>query len=123
MVLIDTRSPEPLYEQIKNSVRSQILYGVLTPDEKLPSVRELAAQAAINPNTIQKAYRDLEAEGLIYSVPGRGCFVAGPTEQVKENRINELVEAVRPLLAELKRLGVGHDALQERMKGGMNHDD
>ena len=62
----------PIYEQVKDSLRRLIVSGALPPDEKLPSVRELAAQLVINPNTIQRAYRELEHEGYIVSVPGKG---------------------------------------------------
>ena len=75
MIVLDYRDSRPLYQQVKDSLRRMMLTGLLEPDEKLPSVRSLATQLAINPNTIQRAYRELEAEGYICSVPGRGSFV------------------------------------------------
>lgn len=123
MILIDMRSSKPLYEQIKESIRSQMVHGALRPGDKLPSVRELAQSAAINPNTIQKAYRDLEAEGLIYTVPGKGCFVAETSANAKENRKQELLKAIRPLWTELRYLGVADEELVRHMKGGKNDDD
>ena len=75
MVPINYRDPRPIYEQLQDGFRQLILSGVLSPGSKMPSVRELAASLAINPNTIQRAYRELEAEGCICSVPGRGSFV------------------------------------------------
>jgi GntR family transcriptional regulator len=75
MIHIDYRDPRPIYEQVKDSLRRLVLSGALPPGEKLPSVRELATSLTINPNTIQRAYRELEAEGYIVSVPGRGSFV------------------------------------------------
>lgn len=120
MIFVDMRNPKPLYEQIKESVRSQVVRGVLQPEDKLPSVRELAQSAAINPNTIQRAYRDLEAEGLIYSAPGRGYFVREPGPELREKRKRELLEKLEPILAELKYLGVTQEELQRRMKGGTN---
>ena len=76
MVALDHRDTRPLYLQVKDSLRRMMLTGLLTPGEKLPSVRALATQLAINPNTIQRAYGELEAEGYVYSVSGRGSFVA-----------------------------------------------
>lgn len=75
MIVLDYRDSRPLYQQVKDSLRRMMLTGLLEPDEKLPSVRSLATQLAINPNTIQRAYAELEAEGYIYSVAGRGSFV------------------------------------------------
>ena len=76
MIVLDYRDSRPLYQQVKDSLRRMMLTGLLEPDEKLPSVRSLATQLAINPNTIQRAYAELEAEGYIYSVAGRGSFVS-----------------------------------------------
>ena len=123
LIFVDVRSPKPLYEQIKESIRTQMTYGLLAPDERLPSVREFAKNAAINPNTIQKAYRDLEAEGLIYSVPGRGSFVASISEEQKQKRKNEILGTLKPLVQELKFNGMSEDELCGWLKGGMKNDD
>ena len=77
MIAINYRDPRPIYEQVKFGLRRLILTGVLSPNDKMPSVRELSGQLAINPNTVQRAYRELEAEGYIYSIPGKGSFVCG----------------------------------------------
>ena len=76
MISLDYRDGRPLYQQVKDDLRRMMLTGLLPPDEKLPSVRSLATQLAINPNTIQRAYSELEAEGYIYSVAGKGSFAA-----------------------------------------------
>ena len=97
MIVLDYRDSRPLYQQVKDSLRRMMLTGLLEPDEKLPSVRSLATQLAINPNTIQRAYAELEAEGYIYSVAGRGSFVsAGDCEHLR--RIAELTGRLVPLL-------------------------
>ena len=75
MILLDYRDARPIYAQICDGFRDQICAGILRPGDKLPSVRELATQLTINPNTIQRAYRELEAEGWIASVSGKGSFV------------------------------------------------
>ena len=77
MISLNYRDSRPIYEQIRDELRKLIVTGALSADEKLPSVRALAAQLAINPNTIQRAYRQLEMEGWIATVPGKGCFVCG----------------------------------------------
>ncbi len=101
MIVLDYRDSRPLYQQVKDSLRRMMLTGLLEPDEKLPSVRSLATQLAINPNTIQRAYAELEAEGYIYSVAGRGSFVsAGDGEHLR--RIAELTGRLVPLLEELE---------------------
>lgn len=75
MIILDYRDKRPIYEQIVDRLRALIAGGALEPDEKLPSVRALAVDLSINPNTIQRAYSELEREGFIYSVKGRGNFV------------------------------------------------
>lgn len=116
MIVLDYRDSRPLYQQVKDSLRRMMLTGLLEPDEKLPSVRSLATQLAINPNTIQRAYAELEAEGYIYSVAGRGSFVsAGDGEHLR--RIAELTGRLVPLLEELKSLGYTREQLLALWEG------
>ena len=117
MIVLDYRDSRPLYQQVKDSLRRMMLTGLLEPGEKLPSVRSLATQLAINPNTIQRAYAELEAEGYIYSVAGRGSFVsAGDGEHLR--RIAELTGRLVPLLEELKSLGYTREQLLVLWEGG-----
>lgn len=117
MIVLDYRDSRPLYQQVKDSLRRMMLTGLLESDEKLPSVRSLATQLAINPNTIQRAYAELEAEGYIYSVAGRGSFVsAGDGEHLR--RIAELTGRLVPLLEELKSLGYTREQLLVLWEGG-----
>ena len=102
MLHLDYRDIRPLYAQITDEIRQQISGGVLVQGDKLPSVRELAVELSINPNTIQRAYRQLEMEGWIATVPGKGCFVCGcplgdPQEEVK--LLNTLEDTVKRLLS------------------------
>ena len=76
MIQLNYRDTRPFYQQIKDNVRQLVVSGALKKDEKLPSVRDMAASLAINPNTIQRAYRELESEGYIYTLSGKGTFVA-----------------------------------------------
>lgn len=117
MIVLDYRDSRPLYQQVKDSLRRMMLTGLLEPDEKLPSVRSLATQLAINPNTIQRAYAELEAEGYIYSVASRGSFVStGDGEHLR--RIAELTGRLAPLLEELKSLGYTREQLLVLWEGG-----
>lgn len=76
MLTLNYRDSRPIYGQIKDGLRRMIVSGALEPGEKLPSIRAMAVDLAINPNTIQRAYTELEAEGFIYSVPGKGSYTA-----------------------------------------------
>lgn len=98
MIVLDYSDKRPIYEQIVERFRMLILNGVLEADEKLPSVRSLAIELSINPNTIQRAYGELERSGFIYSVKGRGNFVCGNKEvltQEKDKMLNELKEFLK----------------------------
>ena len=105
MFSINYRDSRPIYEQVKDSIRRAIITGVMKTDDKIPSVRETAGELAINPNTIQKAYRELESEGYIYSVPGKGNFV-GECCEAKESRKSELYGHIDVTVTELSQLGV-----------------
>lgn len=76
MFIIDTQSKVPIFEQLKKQILEFITIGVLSPKDKLPSVRALASSIGVNPNTVAKAYQELEEQGYIYSEKGKGCFVA-----------------------------------------------
>ena len=121
MFAINYRDSRPIYEQIMDELRKMIISGVFAADEKLPSVRELAQQLAINPNTIQRAYRELELSGYIYSVAGKGNFAA-PRHEVDEGRKTALLAQLAETARELRFLGVSDDELSECLKGG-NKDD
>ena len=122
MISINYRDPRPIYEQIKFSLRRLILSGTMQPDERLPSVRELSAQLAVNHNTVQRAYRELEAEGYIYSVAGKGSFVANDN-QVDQGRINKLLAQFDEAVTELSYMGYPMQNLICRIgEGGGNHD-
>ena len=110
MISLNYRDSRPIYEQIRDGLRKLIVTGAMQRDEKLPSVRSLAQQLSINPNTIQRAYAELESEGYIYSVPGKGSFASGDTG-AEERRKQELLAQLRELTAELKYLGVSGEEL------------
>lgn len=117
MLNLDYRDARPIYEQVRDNLRRLMVSGAIQEGEKLPSVRSLASNLAINPNTIQRAYAELEAEGYIYSVTGRGSFVAAGDGEHRR-RIQELSAQVRPLLEELKSLGCTQETLLRLWEGG-----
>ena len=117
MVHLDYRDGRPIYMQIMDRFRDQISAGVLEPGEKLPSVRELAVQLSINPNTIQRSYKMLEAEGWIATVPGKGCFVCGLPAYTEEQR-QELLSAFDQSVAALLRMGATRGELIARIEEG-----
>ncbi|MBQ8697164.1 MAG: GntR family transcriptional regulator [Clostridia bacterium] len=109
---VDPRSRTPIYEQLVCDVKRLIYSGELVADEALPSVRALAGELGINPNTIQRAYGALEAEGVIYSLPARGSFVSGNTDGVIDTRKMELLDGLYRAVSELKALGCGSDEIK-----------
>ena len=115
MIHINFRDARPIYEQVKDGFCQLILSGALPPNYKLPSVRELASSLTINPNTIQRAYRELETEGYICSVPGRGSFVC-QQDAALEARRTELLSRFDALVGELALVGVGSDKLIQRLE-------
>lgn len=116
MLEIDPRSREPIYEQLLNGITDMILHGVLRRDEKLPSVRQMAADLAINPNTIQKAYAILEDRGLIYSRQGRGSFVAMDADEVGRLRARADFAALDAALERLSDLQVDRETVTDHIK-------
>ena len=105
MIHLDYRDSRPIYEQVKDGLRRLMVTGVLASGDKLPSVRAMASQLSINPNTIQRAYNELEAEGYIYSVAGKGSFVSGTADADAARRAS-LTGDLRKLMGELRYLGV-----------------
>ena len=119
MIHINFRDARPIYEQVKDGFCQLILSGALPPDYKLPSVRELASSLTINPNTIQRAYRTLEQEGYIVSVPGKGSFVCDGDQAARARR-QELLERFDKLVKEMEQLGIPRRQLMDILKEGEN---
>lgn len=114
MIGLNYRDSRPIYEQIKDNYKRLILSGGIAAGDKLPSVRELASQLAINPNTIQRAYRELESEGFIYTVPGKGSF-AGEIKGVDPAEVDRLLSDFDKLVSKLILLGVKRETLCARI--------
>lgn len=114
MIILDYRDARPLYEQIVDKFQLLILKGVLEPNAKMPSVRSLAVELSINPNTIQRAYSELERTGFIYTVKGRGNFVSYD-EGLKEVRREEIFDRLDKLALEAQEAGITREELGERL--------
>ena len=117
MLSLNYRDGRPIYEQVRDGLRRLIITGAIPPGDKLPSVRALAGQLAINPNTIQRAYEALEREGYACTAPGKGSFAALPAE-VNAGRREELLARFDGIAQELKYLGVTAEELAERVRNG-----
>ncbi len=112
MITIDYRNPLPVYEQLIEQMKNLIFLGIMEPDSQLPSVRQLSKELAVNPNTVQKAYAELERMGLTYSIPGRGSFVSPDSGQVKSLHHRELLDDLRATLLAAKDSGIEKEELQ-----------
>ena len=122
MIAINYRDGRPIYEQVKDELRRLVVSGALKPGDRLPSVRELAGQLAINPNTIQRAYRELEAEGYIISVPGRGSFAAA-REDAPDPRRAELTAKLKETVRELRWMGMTTEEIIAEIGGTQDEHD
>lgn len=112
MFLINPQSKLPLYEQLIEQLRRQIVLGAIPPDAPLPSVRQLSVELGINPNTVQKACREMEQEGLIVSVPGRGSFVTSDVARIQERQRAAELANLEKALRQCREIGVSHTAVQ-----------
>ncbi|MCX7694789.1 MAG: GntR family transcriptional regulator [Caloramator sp.] len=110
MFELDVRSRVPIYEQLVEKIKELIIKGLLKEHEQLPSVRALSNDLTINPNTIQKAYRELENQGYIYSIPGKGSFVAPLKDKdINKEKIEKILEEIKKLMLEGFHLGMNRE--------------
>lgn len=119
MIQIDNNNPKAIYEQVYDEITRLIMSKVLKPDEKLPSVRELAAMIKINPNTIQKAYKSLEEDSYIYTVKGIGNFVKN-SDELRSLHIKNMKEKLNEAVRSLKTLGLKDDFIIEMVNNILN---
>ncbi|WP_332694317.1 GntR family transcriptional regulator [Halalkalibacter lacteus] len=129
MFQLDIRSRVPIYEQLVEKWKELIIHEVYQPDQQLPSVRVLAQELTVNPNTIQKAYRELEHQGYIYSIPGKGKFVAPQATTTNNEKVMKMKQELLKLLSEALYLGIEKEEIlslitiaEQSTKGG-NQDD
>ncbi len=111
MLVIDKFSRKPIYEQIVEGIEYEIVTGILKAKDQLPSIRELSAMHAVNPNTIQKAFMELERAGIIITGQGRGCFVSDNAVEKIRERLRPKIAEVETLARELARAGIAKEDL------------
>ena len=114
MIQLNYRDTRPFYQQIKDNIRHLVISKAISENDKLPSVREMATSLAINPNTIQRAYRELENEGYIYTIPGKGTFVS-EIDQANVSRQKDLLGKFDAIVSELLYLSVPVTELTSRI--------
>lgn len=117
MIIIDYKDRRPIYEQIVDRFQDLILKGVLEVDSKLPSVRNLAMDLSINPNTIQRAYAELERKGYIYSVKGRGSFISN-NDHLIQCKKDEMFQSIAKLMKEAHDLGITKEEFMNKVNEG-----
>ena len=113
---VDMKSRKSIYEQVVDNIKELIVTGILSAESKLPSVRELSKTLTVNPNTVQKAYRELEHQGYIYTVTGLGCFVKERDEmQFDEKRFSQVSDDLKFAVKELMFMGITSDEVKEKV--------
>ena len=115
MIILDYKDRRPIYEQVAEKLEELMLLGILGENEPLPSVRSLAMELSINPNTIQRAYAELERQGYIYTVKGKGSFVA-ENSVMKEKRKKDLLIQVSEVIDEAIRLGISGEEIKNMVE-------
>ncbi len=121
MILIDYRDTRPIYEQVVEKFRMLILRGVIKPDDKMPSVRNLAVDLSINPNTIQRAYAELERQGYIYTVKGKGNFVAESSQLLQKYK-EEILAQLSDICRAAFEIGIAKEELIQCINEGGAYD-
>lgn len=111
LIQLDHLSKQPIYRQIVDGLKSLVMMGKLHPHEQIPSVRKMARELGVNPNTIQKSYALLEKEGILYSVAGKGDFVADNAMRIKEMRKEEIREMFVKATREARQSGLWIDEI------------
>ncbi|OLS02757.1 GntR family transcriptional regulator [Tissierella creatinophila] len=112
MFNINTTSDKPIYEQIIDNIKELSLKKILRPEDKLPSVRQMASMLVVNPNTVSKAYQELERQKIIHTVRGRGTFISSETDfPVDKDRIAKALETLRDICIELGHLGFDREKI------------
>jgi GntR family transcriptional regulator len=113
MIKVETKSFIPIYEQIKKEIKNRVSQGIFKANEPLPSIRELATQLLINPNTVARAYRELEQEGFIYTRKGKGCYVSDNScSLVKDDNLNLFTQLIDKTIEEAKKLNLNPEEIK-----------
>lgn len=115
MINLDYQSRTPIYEQIVEEIERYVAIGILKPEEQLPSVRDMATTLGINPNTVKKAYTELERRGVTVTISTKGTFIAYDTKKIVEEKIEEKLNEIRKIIKEIKQLGLTEEEIKEKL--------
>ena len=121
-ITVDLRSRTPIYEQLINNVKEFALAGILKPDEQIPSIRQLTQQLGINPNTVQKAYAELERQGVIYTLSGRGAFISSDTSKLADAKREEILSDVKLSVTDAKKYFIPKESIENIVNAIYNHE-
>ena len=116
IITLDYISRTSIYEQIINEFEKYVALGILKPSEQIPSIRELASDLGINPNTVRKAYQELESKGVIHTISTKGTFISNNTNTIIENKINKEIEEIKDKIKELEKLGLTKEEILKKLK-------
>lgn len=115
MINLDYQSRTPIYEQIISEIERYVSLGILKPKEQLMSIREMATTLGINPNTVKKAYSELENRGVIVTISTKGTFISENITQVVDLKVDEILEQIRNNIMELEKLGISKEEILKRI--------
>ena len=116
MINLDYQSRVPIYEQIVNNIEKYVALGILEARTQIPSIREMASNLGINPNTVKKSYDILESNGVITTISTKGTFIADDTKKATNDKIEKEINIIRDKINELTKMGIGYDEIIERIK-------
>lgn len=116
MINLDYQSRVTIYEQIINQIERFVALGILKPKDQIPSIRDLAAQIGINPNTVRKSYSELENMGIINTISTKGTFIADNTDMIIKNKVDKSIEAIKEMILELQKLGLSKEEILKKLK-------
>lgn len=116
MINLDYQSRTPIYEQIINEIEKYVSLGILKPKEQILSIREMASTLGINPNTVKKAYSELENRGVIQTFSTKGTFISENVDIVKNNNISSKIAEIKVIMTELEKLGITKDEILDKLK-------
>ena len=119
MIILDNQDRRPIYEQLKSRITELVLMEVYPPDMQLPSVRSLARELGVNPNTVQKAYQELERDKVIYTVSGKGSFISA-NPLAKERRRKEELERLEEDVKSCRLIGIPGDEIKQKVTETVN---
>ena len=122
MINLDYKSRVPIYEQIVNEIERYVVLGILKPEEQLPSVREMATELGINPNTVKKAYTELERKGVTVTLSTKGTYIAYNTQKLVDEKIEEKLQEIRKIVEEIEQLGLSREEIKNKIQAACEFD-